>query len=148
MKLTIPLTLVVLATFALGTAHAWERKGWVKLGQQTVNGRVDHDTIRVGKYDGKFSKLTISVEKSELELLSFVVTFANGEKWEPDVRFYFRENSRSRVIDLPGDERRIQKIDITYKNVPGGGRATLEVWGLKVVGNDHHDNHHDDHHRH
>jgi hypothetical protein len=136
MKLTIPLTFVVLATFALGSAHAWERKGWVKLGEKTVNGRVDRDTIRVGKYEGRFSKLTLSVERSELELLSFVVTFANGERWQPNVQYYFRANSRSRVIDLPGDDRRIQKIDITYRNVPGGGRATLEVWGLKTVGND------------
>jgi hypothetical protein len=142
MKLSIPLTVIVLATFALGsTAHAWERKGWVKLGEKTVNGRVDRDTIRVGKYDGRFEKLTLAVEKSELELLSFVVTFANGQKWRPNVRYFFREGSRSRVIDLPGDERRIQKIDITYRNLPRGGRATLEVWGLKVVGHDRNDHH-------
>jgi hypothetical protein len=147
MKLsTIPLSLVVLATFVLGTAHAWESKGWVKLGEQTVNGKVDHDTIRVGKYEGKFSKLTLSVEKSELELLEFTVTFANGEKWNPELKHYFKEGDRTHVIDLPGDERVIQKIDVKYKNLPHGGNAKLEVWGFKDAGG--HDNHHDDHHDH
>lgn len=117
----------------VGTASAdWDRNGWTKLGEQTVNGKVDRDTIRVGKHEGKFTKLTIVVEKSDLELLSFVVTFANGQKFAPAVKHTFRENSRTRVIDLPGDERQIQKIDVTYKNIRGGGNASIEVWGFKT----------------
>lgn len=124
----------------VGTARAdWDRNGWVKLGEQTVNGKVDRDTIRVGTKEGKFTKLTIAVEKSELELLSFVVTFANGQKFTPAVKHSFKENSRTRVIDLPGDERVIQKIDITYKNVRGGGNAAIEVWGFKTDDNDRRD---------
>lgn len=141
MKLSIPLSLLVLATFATGNAYAWESKGWVKLGERTVNGRVDHDTIAVGRYEGRYSKLTLVVEKSELELLSFNVTFGNGEKWAPEVKHYFKEGDRTRVIDLPGDERVIQKIDVTYRNLPHGGNAKLEVWGLKDEGHDHHDHH-------
>lgn len=143
MKLSIPLSLVILAMFTLN-ANAWENKGWVKLGEQTVNGKVDHDTIRVGKYEGKFTKLTLVVEKSELELLQFNVTFGNGEKLAPEVKHYFKEGDRTRVIDLPGDERVIQKIDVTYKNLPHGGNAKLEVWGWKDEGGGGHDHH--DHH--
>jgi len=147
-KLTITLSFAVLAAFALGTAFAWESKGWVKLGEQTVNGKIDHDTIRVGKYEGKFSKLTLVVEKSELELLSFNVTFGNGEKWAPEVKHYFKEGDRTRVIDLPGDDRVIQKIDVTYKNLPHGGNAKLEVWGWKDAGGGHNDHDHDHHDHH
>ncbi len=146
MKLSIPLSLVVLATFALN-AHAWESKGWVKLGERTVNGKVDKDTISVGKYEGKFSKLTLVVEKSELELLEFNVTFGNGETWAPDVKHYFKEGDRTRVLDLPGDDRTIKKIDVKYRNLPKGGNAKLEVWAWKDAGGGH-DDHHDDHHDH
>ncbi|HEY0195013.1 MAG TPA: hypothetical protein VGC42_28060 [Kofleriaceae bacterium] len=142
MKLTLPLSLVILATLAVGTAHAWENRGWVKLGEQTVNGRVDHDTIRVGKFEGRFSKLTLVVERSELELLNFEITFGNGEKFHPEVRHYFKEGTRTRMIDLPGDDRVIQKIDVTYRNLPRGGDAKLEVWGWKTEGGGH-----DEHHR-
>jgi hypothetical protein len=117
-----------------GTAAAdrWDSKGWVKLGERAVNGRVDRDTIAVGRDDGKFTKLTIVVEKSEIELLDFEVVFANGEKFSPGVRHYFRENTRTRVIDLPGNERIIRSINLKYKNLPGGGSATVEVWGWKT----------------
>jgi hypothetical protein len=112
----------------------WNSQGWVKLGEQTVNGRVDRDRINVSRADGKFTKLTIVVEDSDLELLDFDVTFQNGDKWNPKLKHYFRENERTRVIDLPGDERYIKTIDLKYKNLPGGGRAKVEVWGWKTGG--------------
>jgi hypothetical protein len=129
MKLSIPLSLVILAAFAAGTAEAWNNHGWVKLGERSVNGRVDHDVIEVGRSEGKFTKLNLVVEKSELELLDFDIEFGNREHFHPEVRHYFRENSRTREIDLPGDERTIKKISVKYRNIPGGGNARLEVWG-------------------
>lgn len=115
-------------------AHAerWDSTGWVKLGEREVNGRLDHDKIDLPTYEGEFTKLTLYVEKSDLELLDFEVTFANGEKFHPEVRHVFKEGARTRVIDLPGDTRRIKTINLRYKNLPGGGRAKVEVWGLKA----------------
>src|ERR1041384_7865782 len=49
----------------------WDSRGWVPLGERTVNGRVDHDRIEVGRYEGKFSKLTMVVDNMDLELLDF-----------------------------------------------------------------------------
>jgi hypothetical protein len=113
-------------------AEGWDSKGWVKLGERTVNGRIDHDRIEVGRYDGKFTKLTMYVEKSDLELLDFEITFGNGERFHPEVRHGFREGARTRVIDLPGDERVIKAINLKYKNLPGGGNAKVEIWGWKA----------------
>jgi hypothetical protein len=105
------------------------------LGERVVNGRgrLDRDRISVGRYEGRYSKLTLVVHDSDLEMVDFVVTFANGQQWAPRVNHYFRENQRTRVIDLPGDTRVIQHIDLSYRNLPGGGRATVQVWGFKVV---------------
>ncbi len=111
----------------------WDRKGWVKLGERTVNGKFDHDKVDVGKYEGKFTKLTMYVEKSDLELNDFEVTFGNGERWHPaDVKWLFKEGTRTRVIDLPGDERIIKSINLKYSNTRGGGNAKVEVWGWKA----------------
>jgi hypothetical protein len=128
------LTIVLALLFATKVADAdrWDSRGWTKLGEQTVNGRVDRDRINVGARDGKFTKLTIVVEDSDLELLDFDVTFVSGEKWNPRLKHYFKANSRTRVIDLPGNERLIKHIDLRYKNLPGGGRAKVEVWGFKT----------------
>jgi hypothetical protein len=124
-----------MVAIAAGTTDAaadrWDSRGWVKLGERSVGGRVDRDRIDVGRHEGKFTKLTLVVEKSDLELLDFEITFANNTKFNPRVSHYFRESSRTRVIDLPGDERFIKHIDLKYKNLPGGGRATVEVWAWK-----------------
>jgi hypothetical protein len=134
MKHVFAFALVALVGLA-GVAQAdWNRKGWVKLGEQTVNGRVDTDTIRVGRSEGSFTKLTIAVEASSLELLDFKVTFTNGQTFHPPMKHYFREGARTREIDLPGNSRLIQKIDVRYRNLPRGGNARLEVWGLRVAG--------------
>jgi len=134
MRVITLLTCLLSIMIAGGAAQAdrWDSKGWVKLGERTVNGRVDKDTITVGRDEGKYTKLTVVVEKSDIELLDFEVVFANGEKFNPGVRHYFKENSRTRVIDLPGNERIIKTINLKYKNLPGGGSATVEVWGWKT----------------
>src|SRR5690349_21754821 len=53
----------------------WDSRGWVQLGERTVNGRYDHDRIEFGKYEGNFSKLTMVVENSDLELIDFKIVF-------------------------------------------------------------------------
>jgi hypothetical protein len=127
--------LVLLFAF-VGTARAdrWDSHGWVKLGEREVNGKYDHDVIEVGRYEGKFTKLTMYVEQSEIELLDFEITFGNGERYHPPVKHYFREGQRTHVIDMPGDERVIRNINLRYRNLPGGGRARVEVWGWKAEG--------------
>jgi len=117
-----------------GAEVKWESKGWVKLGERDVDGRVDKDTIAVGKAEGKFTKLTMLVDKSDLELLDFEITFGNGEKHNPNVKHLFKEGSRTRVLDLPGDERMIKTINLKYKNIAGGGKAHVEVWAWKTEG--------------
>jgi hypothetical protein len=46
----------------------------------------------------------------------------------PDTRLVFGEDSWSRIIDLPGAHRVIRKVEFKYKNLPGGGRAQIELW--------------------
>ena len=132
-------TCAVAAALALFTstparAEDWDSTGWVKLGERTVSGKYDHDKISVGRYDGRFSKLTLFVQRSDIELLDFEITFANGERFHPVLRHFFREGQRTRVIDLPGDDRVIRDINMRYKNLAAGGSASVSVWGLKTDG--------------
>jgi hypothetical protein len=57
-----------------------------------------------------------------------VVRLGHGEPFHPEVNAFFRENSRTKVIDLPGGDRRIRGIEFRYRNLPGGGRARVQVW--------------------
>jgi len=103
--------------------------GWRKLGDAWVNGRVDRDSIHVGRDDGRFARIMLVVTDSDLELRDLVVHFGNGQRWSPGMRHAFREGSRSRAIDLPGNVRFIKRVELVYGNLPGGGRARVELWG-------------------
>jgi hypothetical protein len=108
---------------------AWDSTGWTLLGSQSVEGKRDKDTFAVGKQQGKFQKLMLVVKDSDLVMLDFVVTFENNTKFEPKLKYEFRENERTRAIDLPGATRKIKKIDVRYENLPGGGKARVEIYG-------------------
>jgi IPT/TIG domain len=109
----------------------WDRTGWVELGRQQVLGRRDRDVIKVGRREGRFDRLMVVVEDSDLEMKSMRIRFASGDVYEPALRHLFRENARTRSIDLPGERRGvvIDQIEFRYANLPGGGRASVSVWG-------------------
>ena len=110
----------------------FDATGWTLLGSKDVDGKLDHDTIEVGRQEGRFDKIALVVTNSDLELLKFQITFNSGKNYEPEVRHYFKEGSRSRLIDLPptmsGEGRFIKSVQVTYKNLPGGGRAHVDVY--------------------
>jgi hypothetical protein len=118
----------VMAPKAASAQSVWDSRGWVMLGERTVNGHFDHDRIEVGRIEGKFSKLTVVVENNDLEMIDFKIEFGDGTNYHPTVNQVFREGTRTRVIDFPGDERTIKFVDFKYGNLPGGGRAKVQVW--------------------
>ena len=105
------------------------RADWQKLGERWVDGARDRDVIAVGGREGTFRKVMIVVEHSALEMYDVVVTFRDGDRFSPPTRLMFGPNSRSQVIDLPGNQRVIQSVAFRYGNLPGGGRAHVEVFG-------------------
>ena len=104
------------------------QSGWDKLGERWVDGKTDRDVLPVGRDDGRFSAIKLVVERSALELSDIVVTFGDGTTFSPQTRLVFRKNETSRTIDLPGGKRVIKKVEFKYANLPGGGRAQVEVW--------------------
>src|SRR5712692_4967894 len=105
---------------------------WEHLGMRRVNFRLDHDVILAAS-EGRFRSVRIVVAGGDLELFDVKITFGNGETFSPATRLYFKENSRSRTIDLPGAARIIRRIDFYYRSAPGGGqgRATVHVYGRR-----------------
>jgi hypothetical protein len=108
-------------------AHAM-RNGYVYLGERFVNGGVDHDMIHVGRRDGQFTSIMLVVENAPVELYDLLVTFGNGQVYEPHTRLVFGPDSTSRMIELPGGARFIRRVDFRYGNLPGGGQAKVELW--------------------
>ena len=125
----------VLAAAGRMVAARWDRTGWEMLGSRVVDGKSDRDVIEVGgARAGAFTRLMLVVEDSDLEMFDLVIEFGNGEKHSPKIRHTFREDTRTRALDLPGNKRAIRRITFRYGNLPGGGRARVEVWAHTATG--------------
>jgi hypothetical protein len=127
MKRYVALTIIALCCLATGYARG--ATSWERLGAREVDFGRDRDTIEVGKKEGKFKQLQIRVKGAPIEISDIVVTFANDQKFTPDVRHRFDEGEGSRVIDLPGDRRGIRKIDFNYRSINRReGKGRVEVY--------------------
>lgn len=102
--------------------------GWNKLGERWVNGAAERDTIAAGATQGRYRRVMVKVEHSALEMFDVVITFGDGSTFSPPTRLIFGQNTWTRVIDLPGDARIIRQVQFRYGNLPGGGRAQVELW--------------------
>ena len=139
--MTRSVVLIVTMAVGLGCAHRAvetreerrervvdSRADWTRLGERWVDGTHDHDVIHVGEREGTYRRIMIVVDHSALEMRDMTVTFADGSHFSPQVRHVFGPDTRSRVIDLPGNRRVIRDVEFHYGNLPGGGRAQAELW--------------------
>jgi hypothetical protein len=102
--------------------------GWDKLGERWVDSRADRDVIHVGRDDGRFRSIRLKAEHSALELYDVEVVFADGTRFSPGTRLVFGQGAWTRDVDLPGGARAIRRVEFRYGNLPGGGKAQLELW--------------------
>jgi hypothetical protein len=109
----------------------WARRGWTLLGEQWVTGGRDKDFIRVGSREGGFTKLMLVVEGSDVLVNNIIIEYDNGRKFSPPMKKTFKEGSRSAPIDLQGKSRVIKEVELRYRNLPGGGRAKVQLWGRR-----------------
>jgi len=119
-----------IADVPLTEVAAPPRAGWDHLGSRIVSFRTERDAISAAG-EGTFRQLRFEVDGGDLDLFDIRVTFGNGESWSPATRLHFREDSRSRVLDLPGAARVVRRVDFLYRSVAGGGegRAVIHVYG-------------------
>ena len=130
---TLLIAATLLAAFLLigTTTSAKDKEKVVELGKRSVDFHNDHDTIEVGKHEGHFNALRFTVKKGDMILEKMKITFGDNEKWEPDTRLEFKEGSRSRDIDLPGDKRMIKKVEFTYRSEHHGDKAEILLYGIE-----------------
>ena len=105
-------------------------QSWSKLGQRKVNFKADKDEIS-GHWDGIFAALQVRVRGGSVSMQKMVVHFRNGESEEVELRNNFTDGSQSRVIDLPGKRRFIDRVVFWYDatSTTTGGKPVLELWG-------------------
>jgi len=108
--------------------RGWDSSGWTLLGEKTVDGKTDQEQVDFSQKMGAPPKrLTVVVLDSDLEMHDMRVVYTSGNEFKPTGRHYFRENTRTRVIELSSAEI-LRAVQFKYSNLPGGGRARVQVW--------------------
>lgn len=104
---------------------------WKFIGQKEAKYGPDRDVMFVQGND-VFKALKIKVVDAPLDMMDFDIYFENGEKMNVPIQKNFRQGEESRVIDLPGNKRRIDRISFLY-DTQGvmKGRANVLVYGKK-----------------
>jgi hypothetical protein len=106
-------------------------KDWVQLGEKKVSMENQKDEIPVGKEAGRFKRIKLLIEESDVHFNSVAVVFGNGEIFDVQMRDNIPAGQHTRAIDLPGEARFIDKVVLNYKTHKGSDhKATVTVLGL------------------
>jgi hypothetical protein len=111
--------------------EAAPRARWEQLGQRTVTDRLERDVIKVTGQRGNWTAIKIAVSKRAVQFRSVEVVFANGTRQHVKLRDVIPAGGESRVIDLVGDDRVIQRIELRYDAQSLGGTAKVRVFGRR-----------------
>jgi Protein of unknown function (DUF2541) len=112
-------------------------QGWVLLGAQTA-GFVgfDKDIIPVGKNEGGFTKLRVTVKDRAITLNEVKIVYVDGTDETVPVRTRVDAGGTYGPIDLKGEKRQaIDRIEAKYRSrffdssAKGKGTAIVEIWG-------------------
>lgn len=128
--LQIILAALLLAIFGQ-TLYAQNYGRWIYLGESNVDGKVDHDKIKIGRDDGRFRAIQIRVERAPIEFYRVVVHYGNGADEEIAIRNRINPGGRTRVIDLRGRDRVIESVEVWYARAKyDSAKPKLRLFGL------------------
>ncbi len=106
---------------------------WEELGCGKVGIKPDRDSIRVGRREGRFSAIKLAVRGSKIELIDLTVVYERGPPDELQVRKKIGDGDETPPLDLRGERRVIDRVDLTYRQTLGlnmiKGPATVCVYG-------------------
>jgi hypothetical protein len=116
----ISVLFLISAVAILGSqVQAGQQPQMVLLGSGRVNSSLDHDTIQAGQ-QGTFRAIQLRVNGGAVNFLRIIVQYGNGTRSEIQVRSNIPAGGSSRIIELPGDRRIIQRVDFWYTKANWG----------------------------
>lgn len=130
MKLMIKCMVLLLMVCSASPVFAGISDGWVQLGKEKVNSRMERDEIRAAS-KGFVKQIVIEVRGSAVFFESVTVHLGDGEVIDLPIRSIIKAGERTRVIDLPGNARLIRKVVFVHQKLRDTGKAEAILWGRK-----------------
>jgi len=122
--------LVAFGTVALAQRERGPREEF--LGEANVDGGVDHDNIVVTASRGSFRAIQLRVSNNTVDFQRVVVHYGNGQNQPLPIRSRIKPGGATRVIDLPGERRVIESVELWYSRANWGPRRPkVQLYGLR-----------------
>lgn len=124
---SLAIILMVFCSFSVLSAQAW-----IALGDAKVHGHVDHDEIWVTDAQGNFKAIKLFVKNEGIDFDRVIVHFGNGGHDVIPIKNFIPAGGETRVIDLPGGDRVIKKVEFYYKsNAATSQKARVVLFGRR-----------------
>lgn len=106
---------------------------WAHLGTRTVNHQADRDQIQVTAREGSFRSIKLKIRRAPVTMQRVYVHYANGRIQEVALRQAFDAGDESRVIDLVGRHRVIEKVVFQYRTSTRWWprKAAVDLYGIR-----------------
>ncbi len=109
-----------------------EANNQVLLGEKQVRDLTERDTIQVGTSRGSFTGLRFKATGSAIEFKRIVIHFENGSEQVIEKNRVLGKGDKSRVINLEGGSRFIDKVVFYYEARSKGWKgAELKLFGVR-----------------
>jgi hypothetical protein len=115
---------------ALCTSLYARKEQWEYLGDSHVDGAQDHDSIKVGRSAGNYRAIQLRISGGAIHFERVIVRYGNGTQEEIPIRAHIPDGGQTRVIELPGERRIIQSLDLWYGKENWKKRPKVSLYGL------------------
>jgi hypothetical protein len=101
------------------------------LGKAHVDGRTDHDDIKVGRYEGRFHSVMLQVRHAPILFDHVVIHYGDGAAESLPVNRVIPDGGSCQWIALPGGERVIRSLELWYSRArpEDPNKPEVELYG-------------------
>jgi hypothetical protein len=123
--------LAVAASLIVGLAGAVAAQpGWDHLGTKEIEGKADHDKIRVHGKD-TYRALQFRVNGAAVQFDRIIVEYGNHKTRAYPFRILVPPNGASPVLDLVGGNRDITNVEFWYQKASWGKKPEVRLYGRR-----------------
>ena len=129
--LALGLVIPALSTVAQAQYYPPANRPVFYLGKAHVDGRADHDDIKVGRYEGRFHSVRLQVRNAPILFDHVVIHYGEGAAESLPLNRFIPAGASSQWIALPGGERVIRSLELWYARArpEDPNRPEVELYG-------------------
>jgi len=125
-------SLLGLLALALATSLFARGQLWDFLGYTQVDGSQDHGRIQIARRDRLFRTIQLRVCGEAIFFDRVVVRFDDGTSRELFVSDRISPEGRNYVINLPGEPRALESVELWYYKEPWGHNPRVSLYGIRL----------------